>query len=118
MRTKLDRPPPSCTVHEALYVPPPSFRIAQDLSELEGFIYADPELSLLVILPPRRRPPEERSLGTKPRKLISSRGESKRVRSPGSASTVVAVLYLYLFAAFPDVPQIVSLLHAEPSLRG
>ena len=36
--------PPGCTLHEAVYVPPPPFRVTQDLSELEGFIHADPGL--------------------------------------------------------------------------
>ena len=43
--------------------------------------------------PSARRPPEECSLGTSPRKLIHSRGESNRLRSPTSASTVIAVTH-------------------------
>ena len=40
--------PPGCTIHEAVYVPPPPARIAQDLSELERFIHADTGLPLLI----------------------------------------------------------------------
>ena len=40
--------PPGCTLREAVYVPPPPFQVAKDLSELEQFIHADPGLPLLV----------------------------------------------------------------------
>ena len=40
--------PPGCTLHEAAYVPPPPYRVTQDLSELERFIHADTALPLLI----------------------------------------------------------------------
>lgn len=40
--------PPGCTLQEAAYVPPPPYRVAQDLSELERFIHTDTALPLLV----------------------------------------------------------------------
>ena len=40
--------PPGCTLHEAVYVPPPPYRVTQDLSELERFIHADTALPLLI----------------------------------------------------------------------
>ena len=40
--------PAGCTLHEALFVPPPSHRVAEDMSQLERFIHADTELPLLV----------------------------------------------------------------------
>ena len=40
--------PAGCTLHEALFVPPPPHQIAQDMSQLERFIHADTELPLLV----------------------------------------------------------------------
>ena len=40
--------PSGCTLHEAVYVPPPPGQIAQDLSELERFIHADTRLPLLI----------------------------------------------------------------------
>ena len=40
--------PLGCTIHEAIYVPPPPGRIAQDLSDLERFIHDDIELPLLI----------------------------------------------------------------------
>ncbi len=40
--------PLGCTLHEAAYVPPPPYRVAQDLSELEKFSHADTALPLLI----------------------------------------------------------------------
>ena len=40
--------PLGCTIHEAVYVPPPPGHIAQDLSELERFVHDDTELPLLL----------------------------------------------------------------------
>ena len=40
--------PAGCTLHEALFVPPPPHQIAQDMSQLERFIHADTDLPLLV----------------------------------------------------------------------
>ena len=40
--------PLGCTIHEAVYVPPPPGHIAQDLSELERFIHDDTDLPLLI----------------------------------------------------------------------
>ncbi|MDE0206758.1 MAG: Fic family protein [Candidatus Tectomicrobia bacterium] len=40
--------PPGCTLYEAAYIPPPPYRIMQDLSELEHFIHADAALPLLI----------------------------------------------------------------------
>ena len=40
--------PAGCTLHEALFVPPPPQQVAEDISQLERFIHADTELPLLV----------------------------------------------------------------------
>ncbi len=40
--------PAGCTLHEALFVPPPPHQVAEDMSQLERFIHADTELPLLV----------------------------------------------------------------------
>ncbi len=40
--------PAGCTLHEALFVPPPPHQIAQDMSQLERFIHSGAELPLLV----------------------------------------------------------------------
>ena len=40
--------PPGCALHEAAYVPPPPYRVTQDLSELEKFIHGDTALPLLI----------------------------------------------------------------------
>ena len=37
-----------CTLHEALFVPPPPHQVADDMSQLERFIHADTDLPLLV----------------------------------------------------------------------
>ena len=40
--------PAGCTLHEALFVPPPPHQVADDMSQLERFIHADTDLPLLV----------------------------------------------------------------------
>ena len=40
--------PAGCTLHEALFVPPPPHQVMQDMSQLERFIHADTALPLLV----------------------------------------------------------------------
>ncbi len=40
--------PAGCTLHEALFVPPPPHQVMQDMSQLERFIHTDTELPLLV----------------------------------------------------------------------
>ena len=40
--------PTGCTLDEAVHVPPPPGRIAEDMSNLEGFIHATAELPLLI----------------------------------------------------------------------
>ena len=40
--------PAGCTLHEALFVPPPPHQVAQDMAQLERFIHADTGLPLLV----------------------------------------------------------------------
>ncbi len=40
--------PAGCTLHEALFVPPPPHQVMQDMSQLERFIHVDTALPLLV----------------------------------------------------------------------
>lgn len=40
--------PAGCTLHEALFVPPPPHQVADDMSQLERFIHTDTDLPLLV----------------------------------------------------------------------
>ncbi len=40
--------PAGCTLHEALFVPPPPHQVAEDMSQLERFIHAETDLPLLV----------------------------------------------------------------------
>ena len=40
--------PAGCTIHEAIFVPPPPRQVAEEMSKLEGFIHAETELPLLI----------------------------------------------------------------------
>ena len=40
--------PPGCSIHEAVFVPPPPHQVKEDMSNLESFIQSDTDLPLLI----------------------------------------------------------------------